>query len=246
MKPNQLFQLICLLAMLFGNAQAHGQVVRYRNSGSSKLLTATQVDTFKQVMNRRGRPAGIEFKVLVNKTITRPDTIIHEYTLMGTHTQAALLARQQSLDGFIGQPLPAFALPDLQGKLLDSHSLQGKPVVLNLWFTTCGPCIAEMPMLNRIQQEKAQTGVVFLAMTFDSQEKVQAFLRKRPFNFRHLAAAEQYCNQFNTGYPITLFVGRDGLIKKVLGGIPVESDPVTNKPTSADDKEFYAALKQIE
>jgi len=237
---------LAVLALLLGGVPAHGQVVRYRNAGSPKLWTAAEVDTFRQVMNRRGQPAGLAFSVQVRKTLTRPDTVIHEYTLLGTHTAAALQARQQGLDGFIGQPLPAFALPDLAGTLVDSHSLQGKPVVLNLWFTTCGPCIAEMPTLNRIQREKASAGIVFLALTFDDPAKVRAFLQKQPFTYRQLAGATQYCAQFATGYPVTFFVGRDGLIKKVLGGISVERDPAAQNPSSVDDKAFYAALKQIE
>jgi cytochrome c biogenesis protein CcmG/thiol:disulfide interchange protein DsbE len=239
---------LALLALVLGGVPAHGQVVRYRSvdGSSAKLWTAAEVDTFRQVLNRRGRPAGIAFDVVIRKSITRSDTLIHEYSLLGTHTPAALEARQQSLDGFIGQPLPAFALPDLQGKLVDSQRLLGKPVVLNLWFTTCGPCIAEMPTLNRIQREKAPAGIVFLAMTFDKPEKVRAFLHKQPFTYRQLADANQYCAQFSTGYPVTFFVGRDGLIKKVLGGIPVETDPGTQTQRSIDDSAFYAALKQIE
>ncbi|NML65008.1 TlpA family protein disulfide reductase [Hymenobacter sp. RP-2-7] len=246
MKPSLPIRFVYLLALLLMGAQVRGQVVRYRDSSSPRLWTPTEVDTFRQVMNRRGRTAGIEFHPRIDKTITRPDTIIYEYTLMGTHTQAALAARQQGLDGFIGQPLPAFALPDVQGKLVNSASLRGKPVVLNLWFTTCSPCIAEMPTLNRIQHEKARSEIVFLAMTFDSQQQVQAFLRKQAFTYRQLVEAKQYCSQFGTGFPVTFFVGRDGLIKKVLGGIAVNADPVTHKPTSADDAAFYAALKQIE
>jgi cytochrome c biogenesis protein CcmG/thiol:disulfide interchange protein DsbE len=239
---------LALLALLLGGVPAHGQVVRYHSvDGSSpKLWTAAEVDTFRQVMNRRGRTAGIAFEVVLRQSITRSDTLIHEYSLLGTPTPAALQARQQSLDRFIGQPLPAFALPDLQGKLVDSHRLLGKPVVVNLWFTTCGPCIAEMPTLNRMQREKASTGIVFLAMTFDNSAKVRAFLQKQPFTYRQLAGAKQYCAQFSTGYPVTFFVGRDGLIKQVLGGIPAENDPAAQKPNSGVDKSFYAALKQIE
>ena len=114
-----------------------------------------------------------------------------------------------------------------------------------MWFTTCGPCIAEMPTLNRIQREYASSGVVFLAMTFDSQQKVQAVLRRQPFTFQHIAGATQYCRQFETGYPFTIFVERDGMIKRVLPGIEVKNDLATHEPTSANDKEFYAALKQL-
>lgn len=246
MKLNWYWPVLGLFALLLGSTHVHGQIVRYRDMGSPRLWTQVEVDTFTQTMNRRGRTAGLEFHPRIDKTITHSDTIIYEYTLLGTHTAAALQARQQSLHIFTGKPLPAFALTDLQGKLVTSKSLLGKPVVLNLWFTRCGPCIAEMPALNRIQREKAGTEIVFLALTFESKERVQAFLQKQPFTFRHLVDAKQYCQQFETGYPITIFVGRDGLIKRVLEGIEVQFDKATNKPISADDKAFYAALRQIE
>jgi cytochrome c biogenesis protein CcmG/thiol:disulfide interchange protein DsbE len=245
MKPKWLAIVLGLLVLL-GGKQAQGQVVRYRNAGSPKLWTAAEVDTSRQVMNRRARAAGLSFEVVLGQTLTRSDTIIHEYTLSGSRTPAAWQARQQGLDGFIGQPLPAFALPDLQGKLVDSQSLLGKPVVLNMWFTTCGPCIAEMPTLNRIQREKASTGIVFLALTFEPAQQVRAFLQKHSFTYRQVAGAQAYCNQFVTGYPVTFFVGRDGRIKKVLGGLAGDVDPATPTPGSIDDKAFYAALKQIE
>jgi cytochrome c biogenesis protein CcmG/thiol:disulfide interchange protein DsbE len=248
MRSNRVLGIGSLLVLLLASRLGQAQVMRYRSldGNSPKLWTATEVDTFVQIMNRRGRVAGIEFQALVRNTITRPDTIIREYNLLGTHSTAALQLRSQLLDGFVGQPLPTFTLPDVHGQPLDSRSLRGKPVVLNLWFTTCGPCIAEMPTLNRIQREKASSGIVFLAITFDSHEKVQAFLRKQSFTYLQLADAKQYCAQFDAGYPVTFFVGRDGVIKKVLGGIEVEVDPLTRKPTSVDDKAFYAALKQIE
>jgi cytochrome c biogenesis protein CcmG/thiol:disulfide interchange protein DsbE len=246
MKPKRLSILLGLLTLLLGGNQAQGQVVRYRNAGSPKLWTATQVDTSWHMMNRRFRAAGLAFDIVIGQTLTRPDTVIHEYTLVGSRTPAAWQARQQGLDGFIGQPLPAFALPDLQGRLVDSHSLLGKPIVLNMWFTTCGPCIAEMPTLNRIQREKASTDIVFLALTFERAQQVRAFLQKHSFTYRQVAGAQPYCAQFITGYPVTFFVGRDGRIKKVLGGLAGDVDPATPTPRSMEDKAFYAAIKQIE
>ncbi|WP_143436782.1 TlpA family protein disulfide reductase [Hymenobacter crusticola] len=240
------FCSLLAFGLLLLSAPARSQVVRYRNNDSPKLWTAIEVDTFVQQMNRRGRSAGYEFRARINKTITRADTVIHEYNLHGTPTRAAELAHQQQLQAWVGKPLPAFSLPDLQGQRVSTQSLRGKPVVVNLWFTTCGPCIAEMPELNRIHREYATTDVVFLALTFDKKEKVQAFLKKRPYAFRHIAGATTYCDQFTSGYPTTLFVDRTGIIRRVLGAIPIRYDAVTNKPTGADDQAFYAALKQIQ
>jgi thiol-disulfide isomerase/thioredoxin len=47
-----------------------------------------------------------------------------------------------------GKPAPAFILPTLEGKLIDSHSLSGQVIILNFWATWCGPCKEEMPSLE--------------------------------------------------------------------------------------------------
>jgi hypothetical protein len=46
--------------------------------------------------------------------------------------------------------LPAFEAVDLTGEAWSSERLQGRTVVLNFWFTGCGPCVAEIPELNRV------------------------------------------------------------------------------------------------
>ena len=246
MKSNRLLPFLGLVLLLLGHASAQAQVVRYRDADSPRLWTTTEVDTIVQEMNRRYKRAGVAFQVRIKNTITRPDTLIHEYILSGTPTPAAKAARHQQLQELVGKPLPAFALPDLQGQTVSTNRLLGKPVVVNLWFTTCGPCVAEMPALNRIRREKAASEIVFLALTFDKKEKVQVFLQKRAFAFRHVAGAQRYCDQFTAGYPITLFVDRTGVVRSVLGSLPATYDPVTHKALGVDDREFYAALKQIE
>jgi cytochrome c biogenesis protein CcmG/thiol:disulfide interchange protein DsbE len=244
MKSKHLSQLALSLTLALLSTQVQGQTVRYKGTGP-RLWTATQVDSILQVKNEKVKSLGIVFTKQIKKTITRSDTTIYEYTLQGA--TAGVVENRGKYAAFIGKPLPAFVLPDLAGKQLDSKKLLGKPLVLNFWFTSCAPCIAEMPALNRIQAEKAGSEVVFLAFTYESKEKVQAFLQKRSFTFRHIAGAKQYCDQFTTGYPISIFVDKKGLVKNILEGMPVAYDSVTKKPSGAvDDKEFYAALKQIE
>ena len=237
------FQLFFLVALTLLSIRAQGQVVRYRN-GNSKLWTAAQVDSLILVMNERGKSRDFTFAKYVKSTITRPDTIIYEYTLKGTNAGAR--ADELKHSAFIGQPLPAFTLTDIAGATVSSTSLLGRPVVLNLWFTTCPPCIAEMPALNRIMAEPASKKVVFLALTYESKAKVQAFLKTHSFAFRQLVGAEKYCGQFTAGYPISIFVDRQGVIRNILGAIPMKYDAATGQVSGTDDKEFYAALKQIE
>jgi cytochrome c biogenesis protein CcmG/thiol:disulfide interchange protein DsbE len=55
----------------------------------------------------------------------------------------------------IGKPLPAFALaPVRPGDAgLSSQALSGQPALLNVFASTCGPCLIEHPLLLRLKQE---------------------------------------------------------------------------------------------
>lgn len=43
----------------------------------------------------------------------------------------------------------------LEGTPLDLGDYRGKPVVVNVWWSGCGPCRREMPMLQQASQELA-------------------------------------------------------------------------------------------
>lgn len=81
---------------------------------------------------------------------------------------------------------PDFEVTDINGNLINSKELRGKVVVFNFWFTTCGPCIGEMPELNQLVDEFAGD-VRFLAFTFDPEDRVKSFLDKHDFRYEIVA-----------------------------------------------------------
>jgi peroxiredoxin len=191
------------------------------------------------VLNKNN--AGFTYAKKVKSTLARHDTVIHEFTLQGA--TAGVWANRKRYASFIGRPLPAFVLSDTAGRPLESKSLRGQAVVLNLWFTACAPCVAEMPALNRIQADPANAAVVFLALTYESGEKVRAFLQKRAFTFRQLVGAQAYCNQFTSSYPLSIFVDRDGVVRDMVEGMPPLPGGTGSK--GVDDRDFVAALQLI-
>lgn len=54
-----------------------------------------------------------------------------------------------------GSRIPSVQLLGPDGKARDLASLEGKPVLLNLWATWCAPCIEELPTIDQVAAEYA-------------------------------------------------------------------------------------------
>lgn len=59
----------------------------------------------------------------------------------------------------------------LGGKPTTIGDFKGKVVFLNFWSTSCGPCIAEMPGIERLQASLRSEPVAFLAVTQESAKR---------------------------------------------------------------------------
>src|SRR5262245_58470867 len=64
--------------------------------------------------------------------------------------------------------LPALNLQDFNGKAVSSDQFKGSVLVLDFWATWCGPCVAEIPALNRLQQQYGEKGVKVIGVTLQS------------------------------------------------------------------------------
>lgn len=80
-----------------------------------------------------------------------------------------------------GEAIPAITLPALDGT---AHTLPaawpGRPLLVNVWASWCGPCIEEMPELQRFAAEQGGNGVQVVGIALDDAASVQAFLERVP------------------------------------------------------------------
>ena len=83
----------------------------------------------------------------------------------------------------IGQSLPALALPDLDGKLHPLSDYRGQRVLLNFWASWCGPCLEEMPVLNRAQEKFGEHAAIVIGIAMDEPARARAFLAAHPVNY---------------------------------------------------------------
>jgi thiol-disulfide isomerase/thioredoxin len=117
-------------------------------------------------------------------------------------------------------PLPSTSLPRLGGGVVALRSLQGRPLVINLWATWCPPCRRELPML--VQAAANPRGVrIVLVNEGEAAQTVGAYLRAE-----HLHPPEVLLDPTQAlmahyrspGFPTTLFIGADGRLRAMHVG----------------------------
>lgn len=125
----------------------------------------------------------------------------------------------------VGQLAPEFYGKDMSDTVTyDFNYYKGrKVVVLNFWFTTCAPCIRELPDLNRLYDRyKDRADIVFIAPTFEFAENIDSFLVNHPFNYNILPEAYEAIKNYKAiAYPLNVIIDFDGRIAYVsAGGLP--------------------------
>ena len=83
------------------------------------------------------------------------------------------------------RPLPPFNLPALDGRTWTLKQLEGRSVLINLWATWCGPCLAELPHLEKLWlASKGRADVQILSFNLDEDLGLVApFLKEHRYTF---------------------------------------------------------------
>ncbi len=101
-------------------------------------------------------------------------------------------------------------LIDLDGSPHAMAEFSGKPIFLNFWATWCGPCIAEMPSISKLIEEK-DSEVVFLLVSYEKPEVVKSFLEKKGWSFPVYFPATAIPPEFEAeAIPTTFLIDRNG------------------------------------
>lgn len=125
----------------------------------------------------------------------------------------------------VGSRAPDFAATTLDAeprtKTLADYS--GEVVLLNVWATWCGPCRVEMPSIQNLHDEFAARGFRVVAVSVDpagTEDRIRAFADSLGLTFEilHDPAGDIQRAYRTTGVPETVVIGRDGRIRKRVGG----------------------------
>jgi cytochrome c biogenesis protein CcmG, thiol:disulfide interchange protein DsbE len=121
------------------------------------------------------------------------------------------LAMKVKQGSMLGTHFEYPGLITITGKQISSADLKGKVVMYNYWFSSCPPCIVELPALNELKTKYPD--VVFIGMTFESEDDIRKFTTKYPFNFDLVSMSRKKLEEkVNFGYPTTIVVNKKGEI----------------------------------
>lgn len=202
MKTTLVILALCFLTIA---VKAQSKQIEYKLPATvvmpdGSIVPSSSMDSIKKVFG--GRDAAIS---------------VHDDGTAYVHpapSKSEMAASEAKLNSHLDQPAPDFSFKGMDGKTYSSADLKGKTVVLNFWFTACGGCVMEMPDLNELKKNYAGKDVVFLAVTFDDNTKVESFLAKTKFDYTIIPNAKKMCNDYNIyGYPTSMVINAEGIVK---------------------------------
>lgn len=112
-----------------------------------------------------------------------------------------------------GSIAPDHEVRTLTGESVRLSEFAGNTVVINWWATSCAPCLAEMPGLNRlVEKYDGRDDLFFLAIAYDTESDLRAFLSDRSFLYRQAIGTDESLRIFGGGFPRNIIVDGDGVV----------------------------------
>ncbi len=124
--------------------------------------------------------------------------------------------------------LPALTLSDASGKPVALKS-DGRPMVVNLWFSTCAPCAKELGEFAKVEADLGDR-VRFVGVDpFDTPSAMSSFAADRGVTYELLRDPDESLGQALdvVAYPVTLLVAADGTILDASG--PMSGDTLRRR-----------------
>jgi thiol-disulfide isomerase/thioredoxin len=115
-------------------------------------------------------------------------------------------------------------LEDQDGQDVALSAYAGRPIVINLWATWCGPCRIEMPQLIDLYGTHKEAGLVILGISIDdTPEQIREFGAEFKVPYPLLVGEDHpdllRALGFTGPVPMTIFIRRDGTVAERVVGI---------------------------
>ena len=126
----------------------------------------------------------------------------------------------------VGETAMDFEIKMINGETFRLSDHRGKVVFLNVWATWCGPCVMEMPDIDKLASAYPDDLVVLGVSCDDSEETVKAFVEEQGFAYNFAWDGTYLVSGLlfpSYAIPNSIFIAPDGTITSMeMGAAPYE------------------------
>ncbi|NWJ53090.1 MAG: TlpA family protein disulfide reductase [Bacteroidetes bacterium] len=113
----------------------------------------------------------------------------------------------------INQSAPDFTTTDISGRKFSLKQLRGKYVLLNLWATWCGPCVAELPLIKKLRDDFPADQLKIISISVDNTKAdLEKGIKKYGLNWTHVFKDMSLINKYHISsvVPLTFLIDKEG------------------------------------
>jgi len=142
-----------------------------------------------------------------SEDVTYDSAVVEQIPSIGTNAQVS------------GDPLPDVMLVDNEGNDVPLLSLTGTPMVINFWYSTCGPCKTELSSFGAVHADLGDQ-IRFIGVNpYDDPDVNISFAAERGVHYELYRDPDGVYGRavgIMTA-PVTLFIAADGTIVRQTG-----------------------------
>lgn len=242
------FSLFVLIALQVSAQKAEGKLY-YKSATSEQILTQEQFDEIKAIVLSKMQviAKNVKMNILIEDVRFAADSIINtfKFDIKISDTEDEVEVKKEKIYSFINKKLPSITLKTISNKDFNLKDLEGKPTVLNFWFTVCAPCIDEMPVLNRIKEKYAEK-VNFVSITFNTKKEVDEFFKTHRFDYLKIVDAKDFIDELGiSAFPKNIFIDKDGIVKRIEDGIPYIAGEEKGEMKIGHGEDFETFIQEL-
>ena len=156
-----------------------------------------------------------------NGVVTYLDSGSMSYDRMESlYLNAKANANSAAKPAAVGDVCPDFSLTTLSGETFRLSDCRGKVVFINMWATWCGPCVAEMPDIQRLSETYGDLMVLGVDVWEDDESTVRSFIQEHGYTYT-MTMDEHYTVMeiFPTNaIPHSIFIDPNGVVTYLDSG----------------------------